>query len=344
MLEGGRKMNITIKDVAKKANVSPSTVSRVISGSSRISDETTERVNRAIKELNYYPNIIARSLVSKSTQVIGIILPSEAEELFGNHFFIQVLTGISSYVQKYGYYIMYTFCKTEEDEVTAIKKYVTSNLVDGIILTVVRHNDQCIKHLQEINFPFVVIGRPEDTKKILWVDNDNFQAMYNVVSKLLLEGHRKIAFIGGRKDLNVSKDRLSGYRQAHKFHDVAIDEQCISEMEYFKEHLGYEAMEKITNKVGVTAIVATDDLLAFGANSYMKKNNKAVPIVGFNNTLLAEHQHPPLSSVDINAKKIGYYTAKLLVNQLENNAQENFFIIETSLIERQSTGALTNDK
>ena len=127
-------------------------------------------------------------MANKATKVIGIILPSEAEDLFKNPFFIQVMTGISSYVQKSGYYIMYTFCKTEEEEEASIKNYVNSNLVDGIILTVVRHKDRCIKYLQEIEFPFVVIGRPEDTKNVLWVDNDNFQAMYNVVSKLLLRG------------------------------------------------------------------------------------------------------------------------------------------------------------
>lgn len=331
-------MSITIKDVAKEAKVSPSTVSRVIAGSSRISEETKERVNTVIKKLNYHPNVIARSLVNKNTRVVGIVLPSAAEDLFRNPFFIQVMTGISTYVQKYGYYIMYTFCKTVEEEETTITNYVASNLVDGIILTVVRHGDKCIKYLQEIDFPFVVIGRPEETKGVLWVDNDNFQAMYNVVSKLLLRGYREIAFLGACSELNVSKDRLSGYKQAHKNHGIDLHEKRIVEVDQFTEELGYKGIEEILDRSNVTAVVATDDMLAFGANLYLtQRNRQEIALVGFNNTLLAEYQKPPLTSVDINAEKIGYYSAKLLVDKLENKTAETFFIIETNLIERGST-------
>ena len=331
-------MSVTIKDVAKESNVAPSTVSRVIAGSSKISEKTKKRVEEAIKKLNYHPNVIARSLANKATKVIGVVLPNEAEDLFKNPFFIQIMTGISTYVQKSGYYIMYTFCKTEEDEVKHIEDYVNSNLVDGIILTVVRFKDKCIKYLQEIDFPFVVIGRPEDTKNVLWVDNDNFQAMYNVVSRLLVKGHREIAFIGASSELTVSKDRLSGYKQAHMIHGVDINENIIVEVEEFKENLGYKAMQELSNTQKMTAVVATDDLLAFGANSYLiEKSIKDISVIGFNNIPLAEYQKPSLTSVDINAKKIGYYAAKLLIDKLENNIIESHHIIETALIERDST-------
>lgn len=331
-------MSVTIKDVAREANVSPSTVSRVIAENPRISEETKKRVNDAIKKLNYHPNIIARSLTNKATKVIGIVLPSEAEDLSKNPFFIQVMTGISAYAKKSGYYIMYTFCKTEEEEEESIKNYVNSNLVDGIILTVARFKDKCIKYLQEIEFPFVVIGRPEDTKNVLWVDNDNFHAMYDVVSKLLRRGHKEIAFIGANSELNVSKDRLSGYKQAHKIHGVDVDETTIIEVGAFKKDLGYEAMKTILDIKIPTAIVTTDDLLAFGVNSYLVENNiKGISIVGFNNNPLAEYQKPSLTSVDINSREIGYYAAKLLVDRLQNRIKETHYIIETNLIEREST-------
>lgn len=331
-------MGVTIKDVAKEANVSPSTVSRAIAGSPRISEETKKRINEAIKKLNYHPNAIARSLANKSTKVIGVVLPKEAKDLFKNPFFIQAMTGISTYVEKCGYYIMYTFCKTEEDELEHIKDYINSNLVDGVILTVARLRDKSIKYLQEIDFPFVVIGRPEDTKNVLWVDNDNFNAMYSVVSKLLLKGHKEIAFLGANSELTVSKDRLSGYRQAHKIHGVDINENIILQVEDFTEALAYKAIEELLNTERPTAIVATDDFLAFGANSYLtEKSINGIAMVGFNNTLLAEYQKPSLTSVDINAEKIGYYAAKLLIDKLENNIEERHYIIETNLVEREST-------
>lgn len=331
-------MSVTIKDVAKEANVSPSTVSRVIAGSDRISEDTKKRIMDAIKKLNYHPNIIARSLANKATRVIGIVLPNEAEDLFKNPFFIQVMTGISTYSQKSGYYIMYTFCTSEEEELSSVQNYINSNLVDGIILTLARVEDKCIKYLQEIEFPFVVIGRPEDTTNVLWVDNDNFQAMYNVVSKLFIKGYKEIAYIGAKKELNVSKDRLDGYKQVHKIHGIAIDENLIVEVEDFKESLGYNAMDQILRVKKPGALVVTDDLLAFGANTYLnEKGINDISIIGFNNTPLAEYQRPSLTSVDINAKELGYYAAKLLVDKLTDNIKDRHYIIETNLVEREST-------
>jgi len=331
-------MSVTIKDVAKEANVSPSTVSRVIAGSNRISEETKKKVKDAIEKLNYHPNVVARSLTSKMTKVIGIVLPSEEGNLFKNPFFIYVMTGISKYAQEAGYYIMYTFFKTEEEKLNAIKNYINSNLADGIILTTVHSKDKGIKYLKEKDFPFVVIGRPEDTKNVLWVDNDNFQAMYNVLSKLFMKGHREIAFIGAKSELNVSKDRLSGYKQAHRIHGVDIDENMIVEVEDFREDLGYNAIRQILNVSKPTAVVCTDDLLALGVSSYLVQNHiKAIAIVGFNNTPLAEYQKPSLSSVDINAKQLGYYAIKMLVDKLEGNIENMHYIIETNLIEREST-------
>lgn len=331
-------MNVTIKDVAKECNVSPSTVSRVIAGSSRISDETKKRVHEAIKKLNYHPNIVARSLANKATRVIGLVLPSQVENLIENPFFIQVMTGISSYAKESDYYIMYTFCKTEEEELNTIKDYVNSNLVDGIILSVVRFEDKCVKYLQEIEVPFVVIGRPEDTRNVLWVDNDNFNAMYNVVSKLLLDGHKEIAFLGADTHLNVTSDRLSGYKQAHRIHGVDFDEDFVLEVEEFKQELAYNAIKELLKKKKPTALVATDDLLAIGANQYFVENDiKDIAIVGFNNTPLAEYQKPSISSVDINAKKVGRYAAKLLVDKLQGNIKVGHYIIDVKLVEREST-------
>lgn len=331
-------MSVTIKDVAREAGVSTSTVSRVMSESPRISDETKKRVRAAIKKLNYHPNVLARSLANKISKVIGIILTSEVEDLSKNPFFIQVMTGISTYATEKGYYIMYTFCKDYEEELKCTKDYVNGNLVDGIILNTVRKEDKCIEYLKENEFPFVVIGRPEVTTNMLWVDNDNFQAMYNLVSRLIEKGYKKIAYIGPKTELSVSKDRLSGYIQAHKINGMNLDENLTKEVDDFKEELGYKSMNEIYIKEIPDALVAADDLLAFGAARYLRENDiKGIALAGFNNTSLCEFEKPSLTSVDIKVKKIGYYAAKLLVNALENNIKEKHYIIETKLIEREST-------
>ncbi|WP_238883954.1 LacI family DNA-binding transcriptional regulator [Clostridium sp. YIM B02551] len=331
-------MSVTIRDVAKKAGVSASTVSRVIANSPRISEDTKIRVQRVIKELDYHPNAIARSLAKSSTRTIGLVLPNEAEDLFKNPFFINAMTGINICAQKMGYYIMYSFSKNEEEEFELVKKFTSSNLVDGVILLIARANDRCIEYLKDMEFPFSVIGRPEDTSEVLWVDNDNFNAMYNVVSKLLQKGIKKIGFISGDKEWNVSKDRLNGYLQAHSVHGVQVNESLIVQRIKFNEEEGYDAMKLIAESEIPQVVVTTDDLFSFGALKYLNENNlKDVALVGFNNTPLAAYQNPPLASVDINAEKLGYYAAKLLLGSLnDSNLERNHYIIETNLIARES--------
>jgi DNA-binding LacI/PurR family transcriptional regulator len=331
-------MPVTIKDVAKLAQVSPSTVSRVIADNPKISDATKKKVYKAMKELKYHPNAIARSLASKATKTLGLILPNTDEDLFINPFFIQVMRGISHYAQKKGYYIMYVHSNNEEEEVAYIRNLINSKWVDGIILATVRKNDKCISYLKDVNHPFVVIGKPEDTEDVLWVDNDNFHAMYNVVNYLIQKGQRKIAFIGGPHSLNVTINRLEGYKRALENCGINIDENMITETD-FSETSGYEAMKNILNYCVPTAVVTTDDLIAFGALKAINEvEYKKISVIGFNNTPLAAYRSPTLSSVDINPEKLGYFAAKLLINKLENKKDYiNNYIIDTKLVEREST-------
>jgi DNA-binding LacI/PurR family transcriptional regulator len=331
-------MAITIREVAKKANVSPSTVSRVLADNPKISDATKKIVYKVMKEMNYHPNAIARSLVSKTTKTIGLILPNTDEDLFVNPFFIQIMRGISHYAQKKGYYIMYTYSNNESQEVEYIASLMNSRRVDGIILPTVRKDDKCIAYLKEADYPFVVIGKPEDTEGILWVDNDNFHAMYSVVSYLIQKGERKIAFIGGSPTLNVTINRLEGYKKAMENAGLKIDENMIQLTDFTEAH-GYDSMKKILDKSNPTAVVTTDDLIAFGASKAISEiSEQHISIVGFNNTPLAAFRKPSLSSVDINSEELGYFAVKLLINKLENVKEDiSNYIIDTKLVEREST-------
>lgn len=329
-------MSTTIKDVAKLASVSPSTVSRVVADNPKISDETKKRVLAAMKELNYYPNAIARSLASKATKTLGLVLPSTEKDIFVNPFFIQIMRGISHYAQEKGYYIMYTYGKDEDEELEHLQNLINSRRVDGVILTTVRENDRGIELLKERKFPFVVIGKPEEIDDVLWVDNDNFHAMYSVVNCLIQKGHRKIGFIGGHKNLNVTRNRLDGYKRALENSGIKVSEELIKLGEFTEED-GYREMKEIMGDDMPTAVVTTDDILAFGVIKATKEEDIDMAIVGFNNTPLAEYQTPKLSSVDINAEKLGFFGAKLLINKLLKKREEiHNYIIETNLIERES--------
>ena len=198
-------MAVTIKEVAGRAGVSPATVSRVIHNSSRISPATKSLVRKAMVELGYTPNAAARSLAGKAPKTLGLVLPSNSEELFGNPFFISVMRGISVYAQQLGYFHMYAFSKDEEEEVDFLQRYISSGWVSGIVLLTARENDRCVSFLKDSEFPFVVIGRPDETEGILWTDNDNFQAMYHVTSHLIEAGCRAPAFLGDRAPFGLQE-------------------------------------------------------------------------------------------------------------------------------------------
>lgn len=333
-------MKITINDVAKAAGVSTSTVSRVISDNPRISEETKRRVRKVIEELNYHPNAIARSLANKSSKTIGLILNTEAETLIRNPFFIQAMTGVSQYAQENGYNVMFAYNKSEAGDLDIAFRYVNSRCVDGIILFTSRTNDKCIDFLTKNDFPFSVIGRPDQTEGVLWVDNDNFQATYQVTNDLIMKGHQRIAFLGGPQDHNVSRDRFEGFKKAMTVHGYAIDKDLTFLDGSFSEEFGSECMLRIiaAGEKGAylpTAIVTSDDMQALGVLKAMRKKNISnIAVTGFNNTPISLYQNESFTSVDVNANKLGFYAAKLLIGKIEGEKNlPTHYIVPTNIVE-----------
>ena len=241
------------------------------------------------------------------------------------------------YAEKEDYYIMYAFKDKKADEEEWVKKVTEGNLIDGLCLFNVKDNDITINYLKKKQFPFVVIGRPEQIDGVLWVDNDNFAAVYNLTQKLIERGNKTIAFIGAKSDINVSKDRLNGYKQAMYSRNIEIDNELIIEMNNFTEEEGYIAAHRILEKNKVNAIIATDDLLGFGVQRAIEELvYKDISVVGFNNIPLSQYKNPPLASVDINSEKLGRYATKLIIDKLENRENKGYHVIETNLIERES--------
>ena len=266
-------MKVTIKDVAKEANVATSTVSRVLSNSPKISEKTKEKVHEAIKKLNYKPNAIARSLANNKTRILGVVLPEDADDILNNPFFINAMKGMSMYAQKKNYYITYKFSKTQQIERKHLKDIINSNLVDGVILLRVSEDDKNTTYLRSIDFPFVVVGRPDNPEEVLWVNNDNISAMYNVVEKLIKKGHRKIGFVGAIENLNMSKDRFIGYKNALFDNKISYDESIVVHKDEFIENEGQSACNELLQNKDITAIVTTDDLIAFGIMKELKLKN-----------------------------------------------------------------------
>jgi DNA-binding LacI/PurR family transcriptional regulator len=335
-------MTVTIKDVAKLANVAPSTVSRVIANNSRISEKTKRRVRKAIDELGYHPNLNARSLANQMTNSIGIIMPDSASKSFQNPFFPEVIRGIGSYIQAKEYSMLLLTGETQEAIYEGTVKMVQGRRVDGIILLYSRIDDKIIQYLEDVKFPFVVIGKPQQTPQdITYIDNDNYSAGREVTDYLINLGHKRIAFIGGNPNLMVTKERLLGYKEALKIADLIISEDYICHMEFLQEG-GKEAVERLIQlKQPPTAIVVTDDLMAIGVLSALSEKGYSVPedvsIVSFNNVIYSEISNPPLTSVDIRIFQLGYESAKSLVEKVETpELLPKSIIVPHTIVKRQS--------
>ncbi|HLS09286.1 LacI family DNA-binding transcriptional regulator [Lentibacillus sp.] len=311
---------VTIKDVAKATGVAPSTVSRVIADNSRISPDTKDRVRKAMKELGYHPNVNARNLAVKSTKAIGVVMPSPADKALQNPFFPEVLRGIGSVTHDVQYSLVLSSGNTQTEIYDEVERMVYGSYVDGIILLYSRQGDPVASFLHEKNFPFVMVGKPSDhDREITYVDNDNFLAGKEITEYLINMGHDKIAFIGGSKDLFVTKDRESGY-------ESAIEEAGLTKYENYKIHTeflksgGREAVELLLSlNILPTGLVVSDDLMSLGVLSTLKESGISVPedmsLVSFNNIYLSEITTPALTTVDVSIHDLGARAANALIEK-----------------------------
>ncbi len=337
-------MAANIKDVAKQAGVSPSTVSRVIANSTRISEGTRQRVRTVMKELNYHPNAIARSLVKQSAQAIGLLIPSTIDQFFSNPFFPEVLRGITQVAQNAGYDLFLSTALHGLNDIERLEHMVRGKQVDGVILLTARISDPLLVVLTENHIPAVLIGRPAVPTTISWVNNDNRQAAYDATNHLLRLGHKRIGFIGGASDLVVTMDRLSGYASALEDAGISFDPRLVISEDFLEEG-GYTGMMRllaIPERPG--AVIASDDVLAFGAMRAAGELGYLIPddlaIVGFNDIPLAKLSNPPLTTMNVHIFELGQQSAQMLLAQMKQpDADPRQHLVSHDLVIRRSCGA-----
>ena len=312
-------MPVTIKDVAKAAGVSPSTVTRVIQNKSTISDETKKRVRKTMKELNYHPNLNARSLVSSYTQVIGLVLPDASDAFYQNPFFPSVLRGIAQVASENHYAIQIATGKDEKERLNAISQMVYGKRVDGLIFLYAQENDPLVKLVSEEQFPFLILGKSL-SPFIPLVDNDNIQAGFDATEYFIKKGCNRIAFIGGAKKLYVTQDRLTGYEQALQEHKLPLDSQRTFFADEFLEEKGYKFSKRLFKHDPQTdAIITTDSLLAEGVCNYLNEHNLNIPVLSFDSV------NPRLNLaayVDINSLSLGRTSFETIL-QIISDTKEN---------------------
>ncbi|MGL4819220.1 MAG: LacI family DNA-binding transcriptional regulator [Bacilli bacterium] len=341
-------MTITIKDVARLANVAPSTVSRVIADSSRISEATKRKVKKAMEELGYHPNFNARSLANRTTQSLGIVMPSSASKSFANPFFPEVIRGISSYARTEEYNLYLTTGESEEEILDDVIKMVQGKRVDGLIVLYSRENDPVLDYLVDTKFPFVLIGKPHHpSARIPYIDNDNYRASRELTDYVIGLGHKHIAFVGGSLAYVVTQDRLRGYEDAIRLAGGAVESDWVQLFDFDRDG-GEAAISALLSSGRMpSAIVVTDDMMALGVLKVLNEKSVRVPedvsIVSFNNFIVSEYTTPPLTTVDVNIYQLGYEACRMLVEHAQNDDfVPKSILIPTTLIERASCTVLKN--
>ncbi len=330
-------MKVTIKDIAKAANVSTATVSKVLNNKDqRISAETRALVLKIAEEKKYIRNSMARSLVTRKTNTIGLILPD-----ITNPFFPELARGAEDKANEAGYMIMFANTDDSAEKETKYLNMLAEKMVDGIILTQSAHKEGNAKTLEALKLPIVLIDRDMALDNIKGrVLVDNFSGAYDGVTYLIEKGYRKIAFITGPFSTTTSKDRLKGYEKALEDHNITLNESLIFEGEY-KGQWGTKATKMILDQnLDIDAIFCGNDLIAINVIKTLKKNGIRVPddlaIIGYDNIKISEMIEPALTTVNQPVYKMGYKAVELLINILEGNIQEKTIQLESNLVVRDS--------
>lgn len=333
----------TIRDVAQRAAVSPSTVSRVLAGSTRISPDTHARVQKAMDELNYHPHAIAASLARRSTQSIGMVISRPPEQAFANPFFAEVIRGIGSVLHEAGLHLLLSFTPTPAEAHRVCLGLLRQRRVDGVILTSARQQDPLIAELHRECFPFVLIGRTQDGPPVSWVNNDNVLVGALATDHLLSRGHRRIALIIGPRDEVVSADRRQGWAQALARAGVPAPTEYVVDGGFTQEG-AYRAMERLLAlPERPTAVVAADDVMALGALRAAKEHGLSVPgdlaLVGVNDDPISAYLQPPLTTVRIPVFELGATAARSLIELLSpGSLGPRQVILPSQLVVRESSG------
>ncbi len=332
----------TLKDVAKKAGVAPSTVSRVINNSSRISEETKEKVRKIMDEIGYHPNINARNLVKQRSHNLGLVIPYSTEEAFADPFYSEILRGIGVLAHSKGFNLLLLTSNGEEEEKKTVLNAVRGKQIDGVLLLRAKKEDQLIEELTKLNFPFVIVGRPEERDKYYWVNNDNIAASEKVVDYLIKNGHRNIAMIVGDENYIMNQDRLQGYKNSFQKNDLKINENLIVQLEMIDYQSIYMLSQKmIKEHPEITAFYGMSDTMAYtimqAVNDLQLKIPEDISIVGFNNNPVSKLISPPLTTVDINIYLLGNKATELLIGVINGQIEKyEHTIVPANIIERDS--------
>ena len=332
--------NITLADVADRAGVSSATVSRVVNDYPHVRPEVRERVQQAIEELGYHPDLIARSLAGQQSGILGLVIPLAIEGLFEDPFYPRLMQGISQACNHHDCILSLLLMNSPEEEVKLFPRISRKKPFDGVILAAVRSGDPLIYNLLANKVAFVLHGR-HDNPRVSFVDVDNVAGAFTAVTHLIRLGRSRIATITGPEDSFAAQDRAQGYTQALRSRGYPVDEALVVKGD-FTETSGYEGMQRLLPRKPDAVFVASDTM-ALGALRAMREAGLTAPddvsVVGFDDMPHAATADPPLTTVRQPIRRAGGIAVETLLDLLENGLEPpRRIVLPTELIIRASCG------
>jgi LacI family transcriptional regulator len=336
------KKPITIKDIAEKLNVSVATVSRAMRNSPEIKKETKQAVLRMAKEMNYHPNLLASSLSSKKSRVLGVVVPT-----INRFFWSNSIAGIEKVAYEENYKVMIFQSGESYHKEVEIVDTLANSRVDGIILALSKETSD-YSHLREVmerGIPLLQFERVCREIETSMIKTDDFAGAREIISHLIQQGRRRIAYMGGPLTLGVCQERLAGYRDAMKTHKLEVADGFELELEDFSYEIAGEAFKKLwRQKTKPDALFCFADILAIGVLHSAQEMKIKVPeelaIAGFGNDVTGRYISPSITTMAQPSFEMGELAAKILLETISGEQDNRTLvkeIIKPTLILRESS-------
>ncbi|MEI7035075.1 LacI family DNA-binding transcriptional regulator [Streptomyces pratensis] len=337
---GGRP---TLEEVAARAGVGRGTASRVINGSPRVSEATREAVEAAVAELGYVPNRAARALAGNRTDAIALVVPEPETRFFAEPYFSAIVRGVGAALADTEMQLLLTLVGSDRER-RRLAQYLTAHRVDGVLLVAVHADDPLPELLGQLGMPCVISGARHAAEPLASVDSDNFDGARAAVEHLASRGRRQVATITGRLEVYGAQRRLDGYRAAVSAAGLAPDERLIAPAD-FTEEGGARAMRRLLERrPALDAVFAASDVMAAGARQVLREAGRRIPedvaLIGFDDSAVARHMHPALTSVRQPIEEMGQRMAELLLDEIAGrapDAESPTVVLPTELVVRDSS-------
>ncbi|MCH0540303.1 LacI family DNA-binding transcriptional regulator [Streptomyces sp. MUM 203J] len=339
---GRRTGRPTLEEVAARAGVGRGTVSRVVNGSPRVSARAKAAVVRAVAELGYVPDRAARALAGARTDAVALVIPETGARLSAESYLLDLIRGVSAELADSDKQLLLTLIRSQQQR-QLFEQQLAAQRVDGVLLAFVHADDPLPEAVRDLGIPVILHGRRSEAEPVAYVDSDNVGAGRSAVDHLAGRGRRGIATIAGPQDMYVARCRLDGYRQGLAAAGLPADEDLIVSADSTEEG-GRAAMRTLlVRRPGLDAVFAASDVMAAGARSALREAGRRVPedvaLVGVDDSVVARHMEPPLTSVRQPVEEMGRVMARALLQEIAATTPQDpsQLVLPTSLVVRGSS-------